>query len=127
MTLTAIFTTVTLQLGLPPNLLSSLCFVETRHVTHAIHLNDGKGHSFGVCQIKINSARLMGFKGTEEQLMDPKVNIYYAGKYLKHQMKRYKGSIQKAVIAYNMGSAKALTSTKYQARVFEYWRQNASN
>lgn len=122
MTLTAIFITTTLQLGLPTNLLSSLCYVESKHDINAIHHDDGTSNSVGVCQVKLKTAKWLGFKGTEKQLMNPKTNIYYAGLYLKYQLKRYK-SIEKAVISYNKGNAKGLTSSRYQVTVFKQWRQ----
>lgn len=122
-TLTALFLSATLQTGLPANLLSSLCYVESAHKINAIHHDDGNGDSLGVCQIKYPTAKMMGFKGTSEQLMLPKNNIKYAAKYLAHQIKRYNGDVTKAVIAYNQGSAKNLTSTKYSIKVFKQWRK----
>jgi soluble lytic murein transglycosylase-like protein len=114
---------VSAQYNLPSGLLSSLCMVESRHNIYAIHKDDGKGNSLGICQIKIETARNLGFKGTEKQLMKPQINIKYAGAYLQHQIIRY-NSIQKGVIAYNQGSAKQLTTTKYQTKVFKQWGVN---
>lgn len=121
MELGMLFVITSLQFNLPQGLLSSICYVESGHNVNAIHRHDGKGNSMGLCQIKLSTAKLMGFKGTEKDLLKPEINAYYAGKYLSHQIKRYSGSINKAVIAYNIGSAKQLTSTKYQARVFKQW------
>ena len=112
----------TVQLGLPDSLLSSVCYVETHHNVAAIHKADGHGDSIGICQIKLKTARQLGFKGSAYDLQDPKVNIYYAGLYLKHQIARYRGSVKRAVIAYNFGSAKSFTSSKYQVKVFKVWR-----
>jgi|SRR5580658_10481167 soluble lytic murein transglycosylase-like protein len=120
-TLLAIFTATTVQLNLPPGLLASLCFVETRHNVNAIHYADGKGNSLGVCQIKRSTAQYLGFDGTEQDLMDPETNIYYAGLYLRHHIRRYQ-SINRAVIAYNLGHAGNLTYTNYQVKVFKVWR-----
>jgi len=119
--LTLLFTTTSKQFELPENLLSALCFVESSHRVSAIHKDDGDGNSVGVCQVKLSTAKWLGFKGTEKQLMNPKTNIYYAAKYLASQRKRYK-SITKAIIAYNRGNAKGLTSTKYSDKVIKYWR-----
>ncbi len=121
-TLTALFLSVSLQLGLPPNLLSSLCYVESKHKVSTIHYADGDSNSVGICQVKLKTAQFMGFRGTEKELMNPKVNIYYAGKYLKHQLLRY-GQINKAVIAYNQGHAGDLLQTEYQVKVFAIWRK----
>lgn len=119
------FALITAQYNLPPNLLSSLCYVESHHKVSAIHHDDGGADSLGICQIKLKTAKNMGFKGTAKQLMDPKMNIKYAGKYLRHQINRYH-SIPIAVIAYNRGSAKGLTVSKYQIKVYKQWRHNES-
>lgn len=119
--LMAIFTAVTVQYGLPNNLLASLCYVESKHSVNAIHHDDGGADSLGICQIKLNTARDLGFRGTAKQLMEPKYNIKYAGKYLQKQMRRYHGQVNKAVIAYNQGHAGQLTTTRYQVKVFHQW------
>jgi len=121
--LMALFITASTQFALPAGLLSSLCYVESSHKINAIHKDDGRGNSVGVCQIKIETAQWLGFSGTEVQLMDPAVNIYYSAKYLAYQRNRYH-SIEKAVIAYNIGHAGDLTSTKYSVKVFKQWRQD---
>lgn len=121
-TLTALFLSTSLQFNLPTELLSSLCYVESHHKVDAIHHDDGHSDSLGVCQIKHKTAQWLGFKGTIKDLMDPKTNVHYAGKYLSYQIKRYKGDIIKAVIAYNMGNAKNLTSTTYSTKVIKEWR-----
>lgn len=120
--LSVLFMLTSVQLNLPSDLLSSVCYVETGHRESVIHRKDGQGDSLGVCQIKLKTARQMGFKGSEEQLLLPVYNIHYAGLYLSHQIKRYHGNLKKAVIAYNLGHTNNLTSTKYQRKVFKYWR-----
>src|ERR1019366_248284 len=120
--LTILFTTIGVKYAIPSNLLSSLCYVESRHNISAIHHDDGDMNSVGVCQVKLKTARDFGFKGTEKQLMNPKTNITYAAKYLSHQLKRYHGQVNKAVIAYNQGHAGNLETTKYQIKVFNQWQ-----
>src|SRR5882757_11341219 len=121
-TLTAIFIATSTQFNLPPGLLASLCFVESGHDIQAIHYNDGNGNSIGICQIKYKTSQWLGFKGTEQELMNPSTNIYYAAAYLSYQRHRYQGSIHKAVIAYNYGHAGHLTSTEYQVKVYKVWQ-----
>lgn len=125
-TLTALFITATAHFNLPPGLLESLCFIESRHEVSAIHRDDGGSDSLGVCQVKYNTAKWLGFKGNEQQLMDPKVNIYYSAKYLSHNLKRYNGNIEKSVIAYNRGSAGNLSRTQYSEKVLTQWRQESN-
>ncbi len=123
-TISALFIATSLQFNLPQDLLSSLCYVESKHDINAVHHDDGGSNSIGICQVKLKTAQWLGFKGTEQQLMEPSVNIYYAGKYLSYQLARY-NCPKKAVIAYNIGNARQLTSTKYQVRVFKQWGMNA--
>src|SRR5262245_7401584 len=99
--LAALFLTVSATFHLPPVLLSAVCFVESSHNTKAINKNDGIGHSMGVCQIKHSSAVLLGFTGTEEQLLTPEINVHYAGFYLRHQLSRYDNDYVLAISAYN--------------------------
>lgn len=124
-TLAAIFIAITAHHQLPPNLLSSLCYVESRYNPGAIHHDDGGTDSIGLCQIKFKTAKGLGYTGTPKQLLEPLTNAYFSGLYLKKQIKRYDGNVARAVIAYNRGNAKNLTTSGYQRKVFNYWRQNA--
>jgi hypothetical protein len=128
MTLATIFAVTTLQLGLPQGLLSSICYVETKHQPGIVKQEPKGGESLGVCQIKVSTARLLGYHGTDNKLRtNSKVNIYYAGKYLKKQLRRYDGEIWQAVAAYNAGSYHEAKggilpcNRKYQANVFSAW------
>ncbi len=123
MDLISFFILISAQFNLPPGLLSSVCYIESTHRPAAISHNDGGTPSFGVCQVKYKTAKWLGFKGTPSQLMNPEVNIFYAGKYLHYQLKRYHGNTAKAVIAYNFGNAKNLTTSVYQRKVFNRWKQ----
>lgn len=102
--LAMMFLSATQSHDLPKGLLSALCFVESHHKPAAFHKDDGNSSSLGLCQIKLTTAKLLGFKGTEKDLMNPKANVEYASKYLKKQLNRYKGDYLKAVSAYNMGT-----------------------
>lgn len=100
-----VFATVSNSFNLPVNLLSAVCYVESGHKPNAIHLNDGGADSLGMCQIKLTTARQLGYTGTANELqVNYKINIFYAGKYLRYQLKRYKGDQRKAIAAYNAGS-----------------------
>lgn len=109
--------TTSQYIGLPEGLLESVCYVESNFKPSAIHYMDGKSNSYGLCQIKLKTAKSMGFKGSKEELLIPSINILYAAKYLKYQLNRYH-SISKAVIAYNRGAA-TKSYSNYQAKVFK--------
>jgi soluble lytic murein transglycosylase-like protein len=102
-TLSALFLSVSSLFSLPPGYLSALCFVESHHDHKAIHRQDGKSNSLGACQVKLATAQMLGFKGTEKELMKPEVNVYYAGAYLNRQIRRY-DDIPLAIAAYNSGT-----------------------
>lgn len=111
---------------LPEGMLSAICWVESTHRTHVIRHNDGKGNSVGVCQIKLATAKLVGFQGTEQQLRDYKINTYYAAKYFRKQLDRYDWDIDKAIAAYNSGTYKAGKATfaanqSYVDKVLQAW------
>lgn len=124
--LAALFLLTTQTLDLPPTLLSAICWVESHHNSLAVNADDGGSASHGICQVKLETAALLGFKGTEKQLSVPKTNILYAGKYLQWQLKRYHSNIPVAVAAYNAGSYHVnkegqIMNRKYVAKVFDAW------
>lgn len=123
MELIALFTIISAQYSLPPGLLASLCYTESHYDVSAVHKDDGHTDSIGICQVQKPTAHFMGYNITRKELFDPEVNIRVAAAYLRYQIKRYQGNLKKAVIAYNRGNAKGLTTTKYQVKVYEYWRQ----
>lgn len=128
-----IFAAVSQTHGLPADLLPAVCWQESRHDAKALNPKDGrKGDpkqtpSYGVCQVKLATARQMGFKGKAKELMKPEINIEYAGKYLAWQIDRYTDKKTKeknyaqAVTAYNQGSTKGSGGSTYLALVFNAW------
>ena len=114
---------------LPDGLLSAICFIESGHKIDAVHRDDGGSDSAGVCQLKLDTARMLGFKGTEKTLMHPRNNVYYAAKYLRYQLDRYDGEFSKSVAAYNTGTFRAAKdgqpkNRKYVNKVLVYWRRS---
>lgn len=125
--LITLFVSMSSAYKLPPKLLEAICYTESKFDVTAVHHDDGRGDSLGVCQIKYDTAKLMGFKGTPEQLMYPPNNIKYAAAYLRHQITRYQGNTTQAIIAYNRGNitskvdGKHLTKTEYSDKVLKRW------
>jgi len=126
--LLVLFASVTKTFGLPDGLLSSICYTESHYDTKAINTDDGRGNSVGVCQVKLSTSRTLGFKGSERQLQDPSVNIYYSGKYLRRQLNRYGGDSNKAIAAYNSGTLKLnengdIRNQNYVDKVVTAWKE----
>ena len=126
--LSALFLTVSQTYNLPPGLLSALCFVESSHNVAALVMDDNGTPSVGVCQVKLATARTLGFKGTETQLRNPKVNVRLAGKYLAKQIRRYDYNLYKGVAAYNSGTWRMSTTgyarnSHYVVKVLNSWAE----
>lgn len=125
-TLALLFATATQTFELPDGLLSAVCFYESSHRVNVVRHNDGKSSSIGVCQVKLATAQMLGFKGTAEQLKQPQYNVYYAAKYMRKQLDRYDWHLDKAIAAYNSGTFKAGKSTfaanqSYVDNVLKCW------
>lgn len=84
-------------------LLLAICTQES-NLTNAMVLHDGGSPSYGVCQLKYETAKMMGFDGKAEKLMDPTVNAKWAARYLAYQQTRYGDSWYKLAAAYNAGT-----------------------
>jgi hypothetical protein len=76
--------------------------------THETGLNnvvvpyDGGSASIGICQVKYETAQMLGYDGKPSGLMNPKINARYAALYLKYQYERYQNWCM-AVAAFNAG------------------------
>lgn len=128
LTIAMMFVSVSNTFNLPPGLLSALCFAESSHRVHIMHHDDGGSDSLGICQIKLSTAKELGFSGTTDNLMRPKTNIYFAAKYLAKQFKRYHGALYKSVAAYNTGSYRPNElglpkNAKYVNNVLTAWKE----
>lgn len=113
-----LFIAISAELNLPTGLLYTLCRVESNLNPKAYKPKDGNSPSYGLCQVKYETAKLVGFKGKPKDLMDPRTNINVAGRILASQYKRY-GNWAKAVCAYNKGSSTSHGGSRYLAKVFD--------
>lgn len=61
------------------------------------------GPYWGLMQVLPQTARTMGFEGPPERLLDPEVNLTYAGRYLRGAWLVADGDIDRAVMWYARG------------------------
>ncbi len=124
-----IFMSAALKYGLSVSLLAGICGVESNFNPAAINHHDGApgSHSFGMCQIKYSTARMLGLPVSKHctgqhidkcPLFRPDINAEYAAKYLKEQLIRYNFDERKAVSAYNAGKF-INGNRKYVDKVFK--------
>lgn len=97
------FQTATQIFELPPHFLEAICYTESKGVVDPPRVDDGGSHSLGICQVKLATAKSLGFRGSENDLVVPEVNIYQAGKIFAYHLSKC-ASPDDAVMAYNTGS-----------------------
>jgi soluble lytic murein transglycosylase-like protein len=121
--LTTLFISVSIEFNLPPGLLNSICYVESKHQTRSIAYNDGKSHSYGICQVKTIACKQVGLTFIESDIIKPENNITCAAKYLAYQIKRYDGNIPRAVTAFNKGNSTGDGYSIYYKKVLNEWKE----
>ncbi len=99
--------------GVPVSLVHRVIMRESRYNPRAV----SKGN-FGMMQIRLGTARAMGYSGTASGLLDPEVNMTYAVKYLAGAYQVAGGSEGAAVANYARGyyhQAKRQNLSPYEA------------
>lgn len=84
--------------GLPPELVHRVIVRESRYNPRAV----SKGN-YGMMQIKLATARGLGYTGTAQGLLDPDTNLTYAVKYLAGAYRVAGGNQNRAVGYYASG------------------------
>ncbi len=84
--------------GLPPSLVHRVIMRESRYNPRAV----SKGN-YGMMQIRLGTARAMGYRGDAAGLLDPNVNMTYAVKYLAGAYRAAGGNHDRAVALYARG------------------------
>jgi soluble lytic murein transglycosylase-like protein len=85
--------------GVPEALVHRVIVRESRYQPHLI----GRGGTIGLMQIKLATARSLGYTGTAEGLRDPDTNLTYAVKYLAGAFRAANGDHNRAVAYYAGG------------------------
>ena len=84
--------------GVPASLVHRVIMRESRYSPRAV----SKGN-YGIMQIRLGTARAMGYTGSAAGLLDPETNMTYAVKYLAGAYKAAGGSESGAVANYARG------------------------
>ncbi len=124
-----LFIAASVTFNLPVGLQSAVCYVESNHNAAVINPNDGGSPSHGICQIKLNTARQMGYTGSSEALRLPNVNIYWSASYLSHCLVRYDGDVLRGISAYNSGTYRINSTGRpinlnYIRKVLKAWGEH---
>jgi soluble lytic murein transglycosylase-like protein len=84
--------------GVPVELVHRVIVRESRYNPRAVHRGN-----YGMMQIKLPTARGLGYTGTAEGLLDPETNLTYAVKYLAGAYRAAHGNHDRAVAYYAGG------------------------
>jgi soluble lytic murein transglycosylase-like protein len=84
--------------GIPASLVHRVIMRESRYNPRAVHAGN-----YGMMQIKLQTARGLGYTGTAQGLLDPETNLTYAVKYLAGAYRVARGNPDRAVSYYARG------------------------
>jgi soluble lytic murein transglycosylase-like protein len=85
--------------GVPEDLVHRVIVRESKYQPNLI----GRGGTIGMMQIKLATARGVGYTGTSEGLLDPQTNLTWAVKYLAGAWRAAQGNADLAVRKYAAG------------------------
>jgi soluble lytic murein transglycosylase-like protein len=84
--------------GLPVSLIHRVIMRESRYNARAV-----SGGNYGLMQIRLGTARAMGYGGSAEGLLDPGTNLTYAVRYLAGAYRAAGGNEGRAAAFYARG------------------------
>jgi soluble lytic murein transglycosylase-like protein len=84
--------------GVPPSLVHRVIVRESGYNERAV--NSG---NYGLMQIRLGTARALGYGGTADGLLDPETNMAYAVRYLAGAYRAAHGDEDRAVALYSSG------------------------
>jgi soluble lytic murein transglycosylase-like protein len=98
---------VAMKEGVPYEVLEAICWVESLHKPWAVNKKEPwGGPSYGLCQLRLSTARDLGYLGKERGLLHPGQNALYAARYLKACMGAFQRESNNNVLSiacYNAG------------------------
>ncbi len=109
-------------------LMYSICQVESNCQPKAFNPHDSNAQqrsrgivdkSYGLFQIKLSTAKSLGFDKHAKELLKPEVNAWYAAKLLRSLYSRY-GETPKVLSAYNAGRP-SKCNRGYVSKVLKYY------
>jgi len=84
--------------GVPPSLVHRVIMRESGYNARAVYSGN-----YGLMQIRLGTARALGYGGTPEGLLDPETNMAYAVRYLAGAYRAAHGDEDRAIALYASG------------------------
>jgi soluble lytic murein transglycosylase-like protein len=117
--------------GVSESFLAAVCFAESSLDPYKKTIEKDGTISWGLCQLKCETARSVGFHGKCEGLFNPYANALYAARYIRSQCSTLRGTskVELASACYNAGPGGVVggrfTNTMHVRHVIEaipvYW------
>lgn len=104
--------------GVPDALVRAIIHVESGGNPRVV----GAHREIGLMQIKIATARSVGYRGSRSGLFDPSTNVRYGTAYLAIAWQRARGDLCKAASLFNMGVFARPRCTAYGRNVLRAMR-----
>lgn len=98
--------------GVPEALVHRVIVRESRYQPHLV----GRGGTIGLMQIKLATARGLGYTGDAAGLRDPNTNLTYAVKYLAGAYHAANGDYARAIHYYASGYYEAAKRQRHESR-----------
>lgn len=95
------------QQGIPTELVDGVAQIESGYNALAV----GTVGEVGLMQIRPETARMLGFGGTTDELFRPEVNVHYAAAYLAGAWRLAKGDLCRTLMKYRAGHGEERMST----------------
>jgi soluble lytic murein transglycosylase-like protein len=84
--------------GVPPSLVHRVILRESGYNERAV-----SSGNYGLMQIRLGTARALGYSGPPEGLLDPETNMAYAVRYLAGAYRAAHGDEDRAIVLYSSG------------------------
>jgi soluble lytic murein transglycosylase-like protein len=103
----------------PKSLVAAIIHVESKGNPNVV----GRAGEIGLMQIKLQTARGLGYRGTRQGLFHPATNVRYGTAYLGLALKRARGNLCHAASLYQMGVYARPRCTSYGRKVLRAMRR----
>ena len=97
--------------GVPASLVHRVIMRESRYNPRAV-----SSGNYGIMQIRLGTARAMGYSGSAAGLLDPNTNMTYAVRYLAGAYRAAGGNESRAVALYASGYHSARVQSRRRAQ-----------
>ena len=84
--------------AIPAALANAVIRVESNFNAHIVHAGN-----YGLTQIKLATARSLGFDGSPSALLDPEINLHFGLKYLGNAYQQARGDLCATIMKYQSG------------------------